>query len=51
MGWMIKGSEFKSWYEQDFSSLHVIQTSSGGYPLSYPMGTGDFFLRGKATEV
>jgi hypothetical protein len=34
------GSEFESWYGQDFSPLEVIQTSSGAHPASYPMGSG-----------
>jgi hypothetical protein len=33
---------------QDFSLLHSVQTDSGAHPVSYPMGTGGFFPRGKA---
>jgi hypothetical protein len=31
-----------------FSLLHVVQTCSEAHPASYPMGTGGFFLGGKA---
>jgi hypothetical protein len=33
---------------QEFSLLNVVQTGSGAYPASYPMGTGGFFPGGKA---
>jgi hypothetical protein len=33
---------------QDFSLLHNVQTGSGAHPASYPRGTGDSFLGGKA---
>jgi hypothetical protein len=42
------GSEFESRYNQEFSLLHVVHTGSGAHPASYPMGTGDSFLGGKA---
>jgi hypothetical protein len=29
--------------EASFSLLHVVQTGSGVYPVSYPMGTGGSF--------
>jgi hypothetical protein len=32
----------------EYSLLHIIQTSSGAHPVSYSMGTGGFFPRGKA---
>jgi hypothetical protein len=33
---------YDSWQEQgvDFSLCHCMQTGSGAYPVSYPMGTG-----------
>jgi hypothetical protein len=34
----------------DCSLLHVIQTSSGAHPASYPMGTGGCFHGGKAAR-
>jgi hypothetical protein len=37
---MAEESEFESQYGQQFSLLHVVQTSSGAYLASYPMGTG-----------
>jgi hypothetical protein len=43
MGWMTKGSEFESWWEQEYSLLHVVQTGSWAHPTSYPMGTGGSF--------
>jgi hypothetical protein len=30
-----------------FSLFHSIQTASGAHPVSYPVGTGDSFPRGK----
>jgi hypothetical protein len=33
---------------QEFSLLHVVQTGSGDYPASSPMGTGGSFPGGKA---
>jgi hypothetical protein len=47
-GWTTEGSEFESWYGQQFSLLHVIQTGSRFRQTSYPMGTGGSFLGGKA---
>jgi hypothetical protein len=32
--------EFEPWWGQEFSLLHVVQTSSGVHPTSYPLGTG-----------
>jgi hypothetical protein len=43
-----QGSEFVSWWEQEFSLLHVIQTGSGSHTASYPMGNGGSFSVGKA---
>jgi hypothetical protein len=31
--------------------MYGLQTGSGAYPASYPMGTGGFFPRGKAAGV
>jgi hypothetical protein len=31
--------------------LHVVQTGPGVHPISYTMGTGGFYLGGKAAEV
>jgi hypothetical protein len=45
-----KRSEFESQWGQEFSLLHV-QTSSGAYLTSYPMGTGNFFPRGKVART
>jgi hypothetical protein len=47
-GWTTEGSVFKSGWGQTFSLLHIVQTGSGAHPASYPMGTGDSFLAGKA---
>jgi hypothetical protein len=30
---------------EDFSLLHIVQTGSGAHPASYPMVTGELFLR------
>jgi hypothetical protein len=38
----------ESWWGQEFSILHSVQTGSGVHPTSYPMGTGGFFPGGKA---
>jgi N-acetyl-anhydromuramyl-L-alanine amidase AmpD len=46
MGWPAGVSEFKSRQGQNFSSLHIIQTSSEAHPASYPMGTGSSFAWG-----
>jgi hypothetical protein len=52
MGWTTEGPEFKSRYGYELYVLRVIQTSSGAYPASYPMGIGRVggcsFPRGKA---
>jgi hypothetical protein len=32
----------------NFSLLHVVQTGSGADPVSYSVGTGDSFPKGKA---
>jgi hypothetical protein len=37
MGWITEGSEFKFWYGQEFSLLHVMQTGSMAHPASYPV--------------
>jgi hypothetical protein len=44
----MEGSEFESQQGKEFSPLHVIQTSSGAHPDSYPMGTGGSFPGDKA---
>jgi hypothetical protein len=41
MSWTTEGSKFKSRYGKEFSILRVIQTGSGGHPVSYPMSTAD----------
>jgi hypothetical protein len=51
MGWKTKGLEFECWWGQEFSLLHFIETGSGAHLASYPMGTGDFFPRGKVGRV
>jgi hypothetical protein len=51
MGWTIEKSEFEFWEGQEFSLLHVIQTGSGVYPTTYPMGTGGSFPGGKAASA
>jgi hypothetical protein len=33
---------------QEFLSLHIVQTSSGVHPTSYPMGTRESFPESKA---
>jgi hypothetical protein len=38
-----KGSEFESQGRQEFSLLHVVQTSSGAHPISYLLDTGGSF--------
>jgi hypothetical protein len=38
-GWITKGSEFESWWGQNFSLFHV-QTGSVAHPASYPVDTG-----------
>jgi hypothetical protein len=43
MGWTTEGSEFESLWRQEFSLLHVVQTSSWVHTASYPMGTGASF--------
>jgi hypothetical protein len=35
----------------NFSLLHRVQTTSGAYPASYPMGTGGSFFGGKSVGV
>jgi hypothetical protein len=42
-GWTTKESEFESQWGQEFSLLHVVQTSSGAHLASCPMGTGVLF--------
>jgi hypothetical protein len=42
-----QGVEFESWWWQEFSLPHVVQTGSRTHPVSYPMGTGGSFPRGK----
>jgi hypothetical protein len=37
------GQEFKFWYAQEFSLLHIVQTGSEVHPTSYKMGTGVSF--------
>jgi hypothetical protein len=44
---MTEESEFEPRQDQGFSLLHVVQTGSRAYPVSYLMGTGGAFSRGK----
>jgi len=44
-----QGSILSRVREGFFSVRYRIQTGSGAYPLSYPMGTGSTFPRSKAT--
>jgi hypothetical protein len=39
-GWTSEESEFEYRQSQKFSFLHVVQTSSGDHPASYPMDVG-----------
>jgi hypothetical protein len=39
-GYTTKGSKFESRRGKEFLFLHVVQTSSGAHPASYPMGSG-----------
>jgi hypothetical protein len=50
-GWTIEGTEFESRNGQEFSLLHVVQTSSGVRPTSYPMGAGGSSPGGKAAGM
>jgi hypothetical protein len=43
-----RGVGFRVPVGEFFSLLHVVQTGSGSYPASYPIGTGGSFPRGKA---
>jgi hypothetical protein len=43
VGWTPEGPEFESREWQEFSPLHVVQTSSGAHPASYKMGTWGCF--------
>jgi hypothetical protein len=40
--------EFDSQWGKKFLLLHSIQTSSGAYPATYPMGIGGSFRESKA---
>jgi hypothetical protein len=44
MGWTTEGSEFESWYGQEFSLLYVVQIGSAAHTATYAMGTGAVFL-------
>jgi hypothetical protein len=41
---------FESRYGQD-SLIHLVQTGSGTYPVSYEMNAGSSFPAGKAAEA
>jgi hypothetical protein len=43
MGWTTEGLKVESRWRQEFSLLHVVQTSSEVHPTSYTMGTGGSF--------
>jgi hypothetical protein len=55
-GWLSRYSDElragRPWFDsrqgQAFSLLHTVQTGSGAYPSSYPVGTMGSFPRGKA---
>jgi hypothetical protein len=47
MGWTTEGSEFESKQGQEFSLLHIVQTSSRTHPTSYPMVHGSLSLGSK----
>jgi hypothetical protein len=42
---------FSSWWGQDFSLFHSVQTNSGAHPASYPVGLGGSFPGEKAAET
>jgi hypothetical protein len=46
----VQWCESESWWCQEFSLLHVIQTGSGVHP-TYPMGTRGSFLGAKVAEA
>jgi hypothetical protein len=48
---MAKKSEIRSQRRKDLSSLHIIQTGSGAYPASYPVGTWGSFPRNNVDRV
>jgi hypothetical protein len=33
MGWTTEGSEFESWYSEEFSFLRAVQTDSGAHSV------------------
>jgi hypothetical protein len=39
MGLSAEGSEFESLYGQEFLLIDVVQSRSGTYPASWPVGT------------
>jgi hypothetical protein len=43
----MKGLEFSVPVGSTFSILHIVQTGSGGFPASYPMGTEVLCIRRK----
>jgi hypothetical protein len=49
--WTTEGSEFESWYGQEFSVLHVVHNGFGAHPASYPVGTGGCVPGGKAARA
>jgi hypothetical protein len=48
MGYGLHGRGSISGREERLFSLHTVQTNSGAYPISYPMGKRGYFLGGKA---
>jgi hypothetical protein len=46
-----KESGFDSKERQEFSRLYIVHTGFGGYPFSYPVGTGRLFPRLRIVEL
>jgi hypothetical protein len=46
-GWTTEGSEFESWWGEEFSFLQIVQTDSEVHPTSYPMSIAGSFPGGK----
>jgi hypothetical protein len=47
-GWTVKGSQFESQYEEEYSLLHVVQIGPGAHSASYPEGIWGSFAGVKA---
>jgi hypothetical protein len=46
-----RGLEFQSKQGKELSLLHSVKTGSETHPVSYPVGTGDFFLGDKVARA